>query len=202
MDLVECEYLDRKIKVIRDDKYVSRCAPGGYIWDNWMVGTVIMAGARTPGGIFIDIGANIGLNSIMFSRYGEVHAFEPVFHDVLSDNVKGLKVHVYPFALSNCKGSKEIFIENPIDGSCTGNRSKMVDTERLDDIICDPVAFIKIDVEHHGYDILDGARDTIDKYKPIICIESFDRSRLEEYTTGMGYTQLFEFPESNYVLMP
>jgi hypothetical protein len=77
-----------------------------------------------------------------------------------------------------------------------------VDTERLDDIICDAVAFIKIDVEHHEYDVLDGARNTIDKYKPVICIESFDKSRLEEYAKDMGYTQIFELPESNYVLMP
>lgn len=211
MDLVECDYLGRKIKVIRDDKYISRCALGGYVWDNWMIGTVAAAASRTPGGIFVDIGANIGLNSIMFSKFGEVHAFEPVFHDILTDNVKGLLVRVYPFALSNTKESREIFIADSEDGSCnygatsfhiSGARSRTVDTQRLDDIIHDPVAFMKIDVEHHEYDVLEGARETIDKYQPVMCIESFDRSRLEEYAKSIGYTQFFEFPESNYVLMP
>lgn len=209
MEFVECNYLGRKIKVIKNDRYMTKCVRGGYIWDNWMIGTVAMAASRTPGGIILDIGANVGLNSIMFSQYAEVHAFEPVFHDILTDNVKGLRVHVYPFALSNCKGSRDIFIEDTVDGQCNygatsfhlaSGESRVVSIERLDDIMQDPVAFMKIDVENHEYEVLQGALELILKNKPVICIETFgDPSRLLEL---VGYTQLFTFPESNYVMMP
>jgi FkbM family methyltransferase len=168
-----------------------------------MIGTVAMAVSRTPGGVIIDIGANIGLNSIMFSKYTDVHAFEPVFYDILSDNVKGLPVHVYPFALSNCKGSKDIFIEDAIGAASfhtTGTVSKVVDMECLDDIVHDPVSFMKIDVENHEYEVLQGAKELIMKNKPVICVETFgDPERLLKL---VGYTQLFTFPESNYVMMP
>lgn len=197
MELVDCTYLDRQIKVIKNDRYMTRCVLGG---DNWMIGTVAMAVSRTPGGVILDIGANIGLNSIMFSKYTDVHAFEPVFYDILSDNVKGLPVHVYPFALSNCKGSKEIFIDGATSFHTTGTVSKVVDMECLDDIVHDPVAFMKIDVENHEYEVLQGAKELIMKNKPVICVETFgDPERLLKL---VGYTQLFTFPESNYVMMP
>jgi hypothetical protein len=38
------------------------------------------------------------------------------------------------------------------------------------------------------------------KNKPVICVETFgDPERLLKL---VGYTQLFTFPESNYVMMP
>lgn len=214
MELVDCEYLGHRIKVIKNDQYVSRCALNGGWWDNWMLATVSMAASRNPG-LFIDIGANIGLNSIMFSQFADVYAFEPVFYDILQDNVSttARPVKVFPFPLSNISGPREIFMLDPQEGGLcnygatsfhvSGTRSKVVDTQRLDDMGIDvPVSFIKIDVEHHEYEVLEGAQELIKKNSPVMCIESFDRDKLEAYRKSIGYTQIYELPECNYVIMP
>ena len=36
-----------------------------------------------PGTDLLDIGGNIGYNALMFSDYGPVHSYEPVFHSII-----------------------------------------------------------------------------------------------------------------------
>ena len=51
----------------------------------------------------IDIGAHIGLTAIIYSKYfKDVYAFEPVYHELLTHNLKDIKnVYIFPKAVSD-----------------------------------------------------------------------------------------------------
>jgi hypothetical protein len=71
---------------------------------------------------------------------------------------------------------------------------------------------MKIDVENHEEQVLKGAKETIEKYKPVIFIESFFREAIKavenspsipgDHDFGGGYPKVKEILESyGYVLV-
>lgn len=135
----------------------------------------------------IDIGANMGLYSFTFSKFcKQVEAFEPNFNctkmlHAYADRKKNVKV--YNVGLSNKNGNSVLYIpkienRNTLNaglGSVNdpgGERAKMqIELRCLDDYNFNNVGFIKIDVEGHELEVLNGATKTIQKNKPIIFIE-------------------------------
>src|SRR6056300_679822 len=94
-----------------DDEYIGPCIARGYEWDGWM--REDLDKYYKEGTQILDIGANIGYNSLMFSDYGPVYAFEPLFHKVITMNVENNKlkndIHVVPIALSNENENKIMY---------------------------------------------------------------------------------------------
>jgi FkbM family methyltransferase len=154
-----------------------------------------------PGANVLDIGANIGLFSIMMARQikygvtGWVQAFEPSprsrgdLQRMLASNHID-HVAVYPYAVSDRCG-KATFLDvttedvtresshldavGPADG--TGSLPhNAVEVETIDvDTFCDRIRFnpqlIKIDVEGAEFLVLEGARRCILTHKPFLVIE-------------------------------
>ena len=63
------------LNTISNDQYIGNTLKQGYEWDGWM--RYDIEKYYKPGTDIIDVGANIGYNSLMFSDYGPVIAFEP-----------------------------------------------------------------------------------------------------------------------------
>ena len=149
-------------------------------------------------GCFIDVGANIGMYSwevFKNSPKRKILAFEPdpLNFELLEKTLKGYdfgKMEIYPFALSN-KNQKVSFFQDTIT-SATGNicgsdktwienylgtnTSKIsIETKRLDSFKGEELfpSLIKIDVEGHELEVLEGAEAIIAQVKPIMIIESF-----------------------------
>ena len=63
------------------------------------------------------------------------------------------------------------------------------------------IDFIKIDVEGHELEVLQGARETLLKYKPTIFIETFPdkKTKVHEYLTNLGYRLEKTFRGCNYL---
>ena len=158
-----------------------------------------------PGDIVLDIGANIGYYSVLFSKIvtdtGKVLCFEPTKHyrDVLSDNLKCNQLtncEVYSYGLSNENHSMKINIgvhsatmhwvgdEKPI-------KIEDIYLKRLDDVIdsfgIDKIDFIKIDIDGHESACLEGAWETIQKYKPIILLEVNHANYLKAGVTAWDF---------------
>lgn len=141
-----------------------------------------------PDDIAIDIGANIGVTSIILSQYvpeGTVYAIEPgkKIFELLEENIKINKldnVKAINCAISNITG-KSKFIENSaygyIDLNSQDNSSEkdLVCTNSLDSIINEfkikKVNFIKIDVEGFEPLVLKGSEKIIAKLNPLIYLE-------------------------------
>lgn len=74
-----------------------------------------------------------------------------------------------------------------LDGELTSVDEVEVTVRRLDDLGLDP-AFVKIDVEADAIDVLEGLRDTLTRSRPVLLIETSDRtSRGFRFLEERGY---------------
>lgn len=75
--------------------------------------------------------------------------------------------------------------------------------DRLDNITFEDntIDFIKIDVEGHELEVLQGARETLLKYRPVVFVEisSENKTKVHEYLTKLGYRLEKRFRNSNYL---
>jgi FkbM family methyltransferase len=142
--------------------------------------------------VTIDVGANLGLYTRKLARLSrEVHAFEPsqAVADILRRTTSS-KVVVHQAALSDHDGDAELYI--PRDGSHLTHSLASVEPQvldghdtvaiivprrRLDSVIRDDVSFVKIDVEGHEMSVLEGARDLIERCRPVFLVEAEERHR-------------------------
>jgi FkbM family methyltransferase len=142
-----------------------------------------------PSRAAIDVGANAGIYAGRLAQLvPKVHAFEPI--PQLAENL-ALKtpnnVVIHRIALSNRTGYAELRIpmrkgveENSLTTMEEHNqlqgddaiRTVKCEVDRLDNIIREPVGFIKIDVEGHEISVLEGAIATIRANRPVLLVES------------------------------
>ena len=153
--------------------------------------------------ICLDVGGHIGTTALPYSRlFKEVIAFEPnkPSYDLFLENImlnavsnitvhnKGVynknthcKVLAHSQANSGCFYIKE----------CDTMDVDTIETVKLDDLDLDgPVDFLKIDTEGSELYVLEGSRDIITKYKPLIQVETNDCSN--KYF-GYDKEKIFEF---------
>ena len=187
---------------------------GFFDWRNLLIAKVA-TDIRKSGDI-IEIGANIGTETIGFADivgiYGSVHAFEPLSPNLdelkkITKNNKKLNITLYPHALSNKHGTLN-FLLPPSNYSGIGkivlNNNDFnpefvkVDVLLLDDFISKfkDVSSIFIDTEGHELLVLMGAKQTINKHKPMVVIE-VSESLLAENNCSSKELLLF-FKENNY----
>ena len=206
------------VYIIRDDEYIGPNIAIGNEWDGWMRNDIPTY--YKEGTDILDIGANIGYNSLMFSDYGPVVSFEPMFHEIVIKNAQNnaLKhpINVYRCALSNEKKNMEMFIPNrgcqsntQINYGGTSFHTEedmkgagiLVPCERLDDVYTGTPSIIKIDVELHELQVLEGAKETIKKHMPTILIEihDFDNNPVAKFLEDLGYEKPEERPEAVYL---
>ncbi|MFU3618139.1 FkbM family methyltransferase [Pseudomonas paraeruginosa] len=158
-----------------------------------------------PGSTLIDIGANIGLTSLAMSGLcgeGLVVAVEPVpaTFRLLERNLSLLlhaNVKMVNKALGDKDGSVAMYVNESnlatafvVSEESSGNLDIPLST--LDALVTDcglaSVDFIKIDVEGHELDVLRGARNTLEKFRPNVllemnhwCLNVFRRTSLPEF---------------------
>lgn len=207
-----------KVNVLDDDAYIGPCLLRGYEWDGWMRHDLPkIYKSRTD---ILDIGGNIGWNALMFSDYGPVHTFEPIFHQIITDNVNQNslqdKITVYPFGLSDSPDTVKMWLPKKESGirnyggstlhptDAHSDESVSVVLKRLDDVYTGRVSVMKVDVEGHELAVLKGAQQTILKNKPAIYIEMFDESKapIKEFLENeLGYTTFIPRPEHNFLCL-
>lgn len=146
--------------------------------------------------VALDIGANWGAYTHAASKLAaSVHSFEPQLElaNVLTRGVgRRGNVVIHNFALSNVNGWTEMRIPNNDIGYSTiephnrledkadlrrGIRVVNVETRRLDDLSLERVGFIKIDVEGHELEVLEGGVELIRRDKPSLIVEVEERHR-------------------------
>jgi len=124
----------------------------------------------------IDVGANVGLwAKPLTQKFKKVIAFEPMeqVYKCLEKNTENLPVEIHKFALGNTNSKVEMQWD-PIN---TGNShiteigSGTIEIKKLDELDLPKFGMLKIDCERHELQVLQGAKETILKYKPIIICE-------------------------------
>ncbi len=162
--------------------------------------------------ICIDIGANIGNHSVAFSKhFDRVLAFEPNprAFDLLCVNAKWYGV-IEPISLgaSNKKYKAHAVIPTDNQGAARitstplGTEAKTLEfecvrvDEHLDMSLFEKVGFIKIDVEGHEYEAMQGCERIIYAGRPILAFEllrkDFEKAeRIETLLRSWGYEYFY-----------
>ena len=152
-----------------------------------------------PGSVYYDIGSNIGFHALTANTIintGKIYAFEPmpavraVFEKHISLNSKLIisnNIILSPMAIAN--EEKEVEFSNDIahrDGNTyikesyvfSGAKNKItVQCQSIDGLITlgyEKPDIIKIDVEGAEYDVLAGAKNTLEQYHPNILLATHD----------------------------
>ncbi|MES2278833.1 MAG: FkbM family methyltransferase [Bacteroidota bacterium] len=172
-----------------------------------------------PGYVALDIGANIGLQSIRMSKCcgdsGKVYAFEPLTYlqNKFTKNTQlnnCTNITLFPFALSDVPGESEIKINEhnwnqgtfSLTQTNTGNTLQQLVIKVADEIpeieMLANLHLIKIDVEGFEYPVLRGLKTTLQKHKPRIIFE-YDSNYWVQ--TGQSMADCFALLTSlNYTL--
>lgn len=222
MRLFQLQTNKYKIFIVGDDEFVGyELRKTGKLWEDW-IGDDIKQYYK-PGTDILDIGANIGTHSLMFSETGPVHAFEPVFHEIVKLNIESndLKhsVKIYPIALSDTEKTSNIYIpqktpQGAINYGGTSmhpNELTKHDTENPIKCTCHPLdnvydgtpSVIKMDVENHELYVLKGAINTIKKHKPVIYAEILnpETSEVVKFMETLGYGKPIHKPHGIHVFI-
>lgn len=141
--------------------------------------------------VAIDIGANIGTYSLFLSHIateGKIFAFEPSrdTYKFLLKNSNGIQ-NIFPVNMAASNKCAVATFYNATDNAYSGlkdtGKKPIVATEdvltiRLDDFTrlfkLERIDFIKIDVEGNEDEVIEGAIETIQQYKPIVLAEICD----------------------------
>ena len=148
-----------------------------------------------PEHLVVDVGANVGVVTLFAAKrvlHGAVHAFEPS-----SEHLRRLRrnlalndltnVVVNAVALSNRRGRARLFVPQAGDGLVnTGGTTLFsgvpgttpedeIDTLPLDEYVAEAglgrLDVIKLDVEGAELDVLEGAGDTLERFRPVVLME-------------------------------
>jgi FkbM family methyltransferase len=145
----------------------------------------------TPGAVVLDVGANVGVSAMMMARWcgpeGHIYAFEPSPNpkQLLTEHLRmnGLsdRVTVCPSALSDAEGSTTFYASGisgkaALSGVNIGQSSEQIQVPVTTiDAYCQSKnikpSLIKIDVEGFEFNVLNGARNTLKKFRPSILVE-------------------------------
>jgi hypothetical protein len=167
-----------------------------------------------------DVGAHVGNHTmayLYFNPDAHIHAFEPQtdVYNLLELNTKTLNpektknVTLYNMALGNEHAIKEMQA-NTFGCSAHigvgGQSIRVTCLDYLNPIGCD---YIKIDVEGYEPFVIEGAKKTIQKFRPIICFEDNGSSKTNNITELSTHDLLKELEYvihpleySNYIAFP
>lgn len=157
-----------------------------------------LAAYLRPGGVFYDIGANVGFFSVIGARLvgekGSVIAFEPVPENAAAVRhnceLNGFsQVQVWEAAVSDSSGAGELQLAHFSGGASLAIVAPPPDMKgtlrvklvTIDELVAHkqiaPPSLVKIDVEGAEIHVLRGMQSTIESYRPIIFLELDDGER-------------------------
>ena len=214
---MDINYFGNNIKFFfnedNDSCAVNKSIRKGRIWEKTLIN--IYKQYVNYNSVVLDIGANLGTHTIPLSLMcNNVYSFEPQqkLFSLLKKTVEYNKldnVKLFNNIVSN--KSEELDFNNTgcgrgglskyrprLSGNITKENAITIDSLNL--VKCD---FVKIDVEGAEWDVLNGAHETINKYKPIIILETWKTKKniLKLNTLCNRYNYSYNYISSdNYLL--
>lgn len=162
--------------------------------------------------VIFDIGANTGLYSLVaksINTSSRVYSFEPLpgVYKYLDNNIQEnfFDINRYQLGLSNYDGKAKVYLKEGTDFaySVTVNKKTIfdkkaqeleIDVMRLDTFIeknnISTIDLIKLDVETHEVEVLNGMGRYLNEFKPTFIIEVLNSEiaqKLSAIFNGMGY---------------
>ena len=164
----------------------------------------LLRGTLVPGGVFVDVGANVGFHTVLASRLvgptGRVMAVEPApwTLELLRANVwrSGARVTVLPVAAAAAHGTTHLAVDADHRSGARSAESGGVEVETapLDDLLPDLKAdVLKVDVEGAEPLVLRGAAALIERSPGLVAVVEF---RDEPHLSGESPAEVLAYYES------
>jgi FkbM family methyltransferase len=206
----------RLLKYLKPSSHTSTSFKDGIIWldnedlaifttsDSYIENAILTTGtyeaeiqkiisfSLQPGDFALDIGCNIGLQSLRMHKIvgasGKIISFEPLDYlrkkSIKNFNLnKSATIHLLPYALSDIEGTLELSINENVYNQGTfsllqnssGATRQIIEIKVGDDLpeikSLEKLNLIKIDVEGFEFNVLKGLKFTLSRLKPRIIFE-------------------------------
>lgn len=132
--------------------------------------------------VALDIGGHVGFWSMWLAQaFGQVHAFEPTPEHAacFERNVRDANVTLHRCAMGAAEGLSGLSVDAENSGKSCLSDGASVPVKTVDGFGFEGVGLIKIDVEGYEPEVLEGARETIARCKPLVVFE--DNGQHERY---------------------
>lgn len=192
---------NKRFRVVSDDLYLENI---GKVFEPHM--TELFKSLLSPVHSVVDVGANIGMTSILFGMLADkVISFEavPSTYTIMCKNIQNAGLHnvtllnlglgdmareaCITFAANNRSGG---FVSDHVRPE-RDHVTESVKIVRLDDVYAEylqRVDFIKIDVEGFERQVIEGAREVLNKFRPTVvlelnhwCLNAFQRVAIPDF---------------------
>jgi len=207
--------------VHKNDTCVADCLRSGRLFEKFLVS--YLRHFINPNKNVLDLGANIGTHSVIYSNYihanSTVYSFEPqkVVFDILCQNIalNNCK-NVVPFNFG-CSNVNDVFYMNAcyenkdnhgafcIDPTLNEASGLKIECKVLDELNITNVGYVKIDVEGHEYEALLGMKNTLLRDRPVIMIEIHDSCSTKNNTIALlvelGYVSHYKLSHCDYIFV-
>ena len=164
------------------------------------------------GATIIDAGANIGNHSVYFARVcgaRQIYAFEPMRETfkILSRNaeINAMdRIQCHNFALGARLGRADLRQYSAANIGATrleSDEDGFYEVRPLDSLQFTELNLIKMDVEGAQISVLDGARETLARHKPLIWIELLPQEAEESHERwlSLGYDRMETLSNTDFI---
>lgn len=210
-----------KFIVHKNDTCVADCLRSGRLFEKFLLS--YLRHFINPNKNILDLGANIGTHSVIYSNYitpnNTVYSFEPqkVVFDILTQNIalNNCK-NVVPFNFG-CSNVNSVFYMNAcyavkdnhgafrIDSTLNETNGLKIECKVLDELNIANVGYVKIDVEGHEYEALLGMKKLLLRDRPVIMIEIHDSCATKNDTIvfliELGYVKHYKLSHCDYIFI-
>jgi FkbM family methyltransferase len=197
----------RSFCVLKTDLHIGVNLSRGQYWEEWMFD--IFKAFYEKDTDMVDIGAHIGTSALLMEEMCSpgctVHAFEPIFHRLIShtlllNNISSERVRVHPLALGQETKMLDTTIKNwtvptnfgasaldhnalvPMDYDYFGDIPVQIPVAKINDAsFTRRVSVIKVDVEGMEQQVLLGIMELIERDRPVILIEVWKGAALDSF---------------------
>lgn len=144
--------------------------------------------------VVVTAGGHVGLYVRFYSKiFKRVYAFEPnpeSFHCMVNNAATENVVKIQA-ALGECNGLVKMEGWCPMSLQAkVGHEDAFVPTFTIDSLSLNDCSLIQLDVENYEYKALLGAKNTIQKYHPVIILENGDTQEITNLLTGLNYKKV------------
>ena len=214
----KCDYKPREVAVDiegidANDHIIKRITKTKTFYEIELLNYLLV---RAPkGGVYIDIGANIGNHAVYFGKFLASHVVciepSPKIAKLLKRNLTENQVDnhvIVGCALGSVGGEgRMLYPDNDNIGmtkvvsNTGGGNGEMVEIRTLDEVfeslnMSEQISLIKIDVEGMELDVLKGAVGLLKAHQPQLVIEAATQKEQEsifEYLSPLGYVPCAQF---------
>jgi FkbM family methyltransferase len=217
-ELIMCENF--KFCTLKNDTCISDCLRSGKLYEKFLMAFIEQFIPKDKN--ILDIGANIGVWSIIYSNIinndCKIYSFEPQkeIFDCLNNNViinKCNNIVLYNIGLSNENNIKYMNASYDmqqnfgsfriVDDNDINSKLLKIECKIGDELQYSNIGFIKIDVEGFEYKVLQGLEQTILNNKPIIFIEihqnDINNAPTMSKLYALGYRKVMKLTHCDYL---